>query len=418
MEDCYFKIAKILRTQPEVVFDMDKKMSAITGKKNVIAEICEENDRKVRETLKTLGLASEPLPSAEEVYKAVIAQIKGGDQELFELFNEPSFDKPESCEAVCEEAKKLAAVPAGFFLKKERAAEILRDNPPPNIIQGLGYKDVEELLAKENLFEVFSALRFVESKEWMHEMFQKVYTKIRPADFEFREIEILPLHGKWLKLAEKFMKKKYHNVSHLKELGIIFVIPLPIDTPGEILRIFGLLLHYFHEITFYSEFFQKIAKEENFTEKFISLLRGDVSEGALPNEGRINWRILQQYLAKDNENDLRLFEPHISPEAMHWEKAERDVEKLAQRYPGLGLGFWTGLNWIGDFFISKNTGKAELVSFDLIDNVMAVVMEKAMIKYLYHHQEALWNRIFIGYFGEAEMERMIKENLIKGYITF
>jgi hypothetical protein len=102
---------------------------------------------------------------------------------------------------------------------------------------------------------------------------------------------------------------------------------------------------------------------------------------------------------------------------MHWEKAERDVEKLAQRYPGLGLGFWTGLNWIGDFFISKNTGKAELVSFDLIDNVMAVVMEKAMIKYLYHHQEALWNRIFIGYFGEAEMERMIRENLIKGYIS-
>lgn len=417
MKDCYYKIAKILRTNPEVVFDVDQKMSAISGKKNVITQICEKNDRKVQKTMKALGLVHDPLPSAEEVYKAVIEQLKGSDQELFELFNEPSFDKPESCEAICAEAKKLAAVPAGFFLKKERAIQILRDNPPSNIIQGLGYKDIKELLVKENLFEVFSALRFVESKEWMHETFQKVYTKIKPEDFEFREIEILPLHGKWLKLAEKFMKKKYHNVSHLKELGVIFIIPLPIDTPGEILRIFGLLLHYFHEVTFYSELFQKIAKTGNFAEQFISLLRGDVPEGPLPDSGKINWRILQQYLAKDNENDPRLFEPHVSPEAMHWERAEEDVAKLAKKYPGLGLNFWTDLNWIGDFFVARKTGKIELISFDLIDNIMSVVKEKEMIKYLYHHQEALWNRIFVEYLGEKEMERLIKENLIKGYIT-
>lgn len=412
----YEKIAKILRTKPEIIEEMDKKMSVVSGKTGVIEGIVEENDRRIRKILKILGLSDNP--SAEKVYKAIIEQLKGSDQELFQLFNEPSFEKPESCKAVCETARKLAGVPPGFFLKEEKAKEILRQNPPPNIISGLGYKNVDDLLFGENLFEVFCALRFVESKEWMHETFQKVYTKINPEDFEEREIKVIPLHGKWLKLAEKFIKKKYHNVSHLKELGVIFVIPLPIDTPGEIMRVFGLLLHYFHEVTFYSDFFRRIAKDSDFSVQFISLLRGDVPEGPLPNTGKINWRILQQYLAKDNENDPRLFEPHISPEAMHWERAEEDVGKLAKQYPGLNLDFWTDLNWVGDFFTSEKTGKEELISFDLIDNVMALVMEKEMIKYLYHHQEALWNKIFIEYIGEKEMRRMIEENLIKGYITF
>jgi len=52
----------------------------------------------------------------------------------------------------------------------------------------------------------------------------------------------------------------------------------------------------------------------------------------------------------------------------------------------------------------------------LVDSVMALVKEKEMIKYLYHHQEALWNKIFTGYLGEEELRNQIKNNLLKGYI--
>jgi len=44
-----------------------------------------------------------------------------------------------------------------------------------------------------------------------------------------------------------------------------------------------------------------------------------------------------------------------------------------------------------------------------------LVKEKEMIKYLYHHQEAMWNRIFIGYLGEAELENQLKANLLSGF---
>ena len=39
-------------------------------------------------------------------------------------------------------------------------------------------------------------------------------------------------------------------------------------------------------------------------------------------------------------------------------------------------------------------------------------------KYPYHQQEALWNRIFVGYMGDGDkLENLIKENLLKGYIA-
>jgi len=59
-----------------------------------------------------------------------------------------------------------------------------------------------------------------------------------------------------------------------------------------------------------------------------------------------------------------------------------------------------------------------MLSFDLIDTVMELVMEEKNIKYLYHQQEALWNRIFEGYMGNGDkLENLIKENLLKGYIA-
>ena len=189
---------------------------------------------------------------------------------------------------------------------------------------------------------------------------------------------------------------------------------MKLDTPGEILRIFTLLLHYLNEVPFYSKLFKKLSNELDFIEKLKSLLRGDVLEGALPNKGKINWRIVQRYLAKDDENDFRLFEPHVNPEAEHWFKAEESLEKLGPNYR------WKELDFVGNFFPTSSEALAkedegELVSFDLIDLVMTLV-KKEEIKYLYHQQEALWNKIFIEYFGREKMDELIEENIIKGYI--
>ena len=391
------RLAEILRVKPEALLELDNKMAEITGKSGVIQKIAEENDSLVGKTLSELGLSKES--SAEEIRKALQAKIIDLDKKL-----------PSDWEGLCKAALGLVGVKSGFFIKKEKAAGLLAKYPPDNIIDFFGYKDVGELIEKESFESVFAALRFTQSTEWMHKFFDEAYNDLKPDDFEERPIQMKVLEEKWLKIADKFLEKKYHNVSHLKELGIIFIVPLKLDTPGETLRIFTLLLHYLNEVPFYSKLFRKFSQEPEFIDNLKSLLRGDVLKGPLPNGGKMSWRIVQRYLAKDDENDFRLFEPHVNPEAEHWFKAQECLAKF-----GPDFAFWKELDFAGDFFPSTSSGQVELVSFDLIDQVMTLV-KKGEAKYLYHEQEALWSRIFVEYLGREKMNELIEENIIKGYI--
>ena len=394
-------------------------MASITGQEGVIEKIAEENDLLVNRTLDEIGLSK--ASGAQEVRQALQSRLIHLDKELFQILDKPDLSKiSKVCGKLCEASTSLVNQQMGFFIKRDRAVELLSENPPKNLLEFFGYANVEELIAKESFESVFAALRFTQTTEWMHNFFDTAYNNLGPDDFEEKAIRLKVLEEKWLKVAEKFLEKKYHNVSHLKELGIIFIIPLKLDTPGEITRIFTLILHYLNEVPFYSKLFRKFISEENFSEKLKSLLRGDVLDKSKAEslKSKADWLIIQRYLAKDDENDSRLFMPHINPEAEHWFKAEESLAKLpmkAEDTKGLNFGFWKGLDFVGDFL--KNDGGEELVSFDLIDVVMTLV-QKEKIKYLYHQQEAVWNKIFIEYLGRNKMNELIEQNVIKGYIEF
>ncbi len=420
MLESYKKIAAILRTTPEVLYELDLKMGKITGQDGVMEAIASQNDILVSNTLAELSLTKNS--SAEEVYAGLINRLFVLDQNLFELLDKPDLSKMSFvCGKLCETAFKLFSPPKGMFIKKEKVAELLEKYPPDNLLNHFGYTSVKELLDKEGFASVVSALRFTQSTEWMHKFFDVAYDELKPEDFEERDVELKVLETKWLAVADKFLEKKYHNISHLKEYGVIFVIPLPIDTPGETMRMFTLIMHYLHEVPFYSDLFRKFMKDSDFIDKFKSLLRGDVPDKkveSLPGQGeRPVWRVVQTYLSKDNDQDFRLFEPHVNPEAEHWLKVSEDLERLSRMLPGDGntsLRYWSGLDYVGDFFKDQN-GQEQLVSFDLTDLIMSLV-KKGQVKYLYHQQEALWNRIFSEYEGRERMNELVEENIISGFI--
>lgn len=412
------KIAKILRADKDTIQILERKLSALTGKKDVIDKIINENEAQIRKRLDFLGLGRRI--TAQEIYNALISKIEADDNKLFKALGSPSVMISRDWQQVLEIAKNIANKPTGFFLKKEKVIEFLKNQPPLKILQILDYRNVDEMLQKEDAFEIFSALRFVEGSDWLNKVFFKQYENLLPSDFEKREIEVRALSERWTEIAQNFVKHKYHNISHLKELGVIYAIPLSLEISGETLRNFSLVFHYFNEIQFYSGIFLSYANNENiFSKNLVSLLRGDVIDRRLSSPEspeRIQWMVIQRYLAKDDENDWRLFEPHINPEALHWERAERMMVKSGEILNSFGtdLSFWLNLNWVGDYF-KTNTGIDVLVSFNLVDTAMSLVMEKELIKYLYHHQESLWNKIFIEYFNEEKMEEIMKENIIRGW---
>ncbi len=409
------KIAEILRTDKHYLSELEKRMTAVTGKTGVLEKIISENEELVRDRLLTLGVQKEA--SAKEVYDALISKIDADDHHLFEVLAKPVCRVQGDCQRIAETSRRLSGQPKGFFLKHDKAREFILKEPPEETMRFLGYDSAEKMLASENLLDVYSSLRFIEGSEWLNGKFFKQYETLTPDDFEEREIEVRALDAKWGKAAEQFVVKKKHNISHLKELGVVFVIPTMLGISGEILRMFALILHYLYEIPFYSGIVKDLAgNRQTFAVNFISLLRGDVLDRHFPDIEKSRWLVVQRYLAKDDENDWRLFVPHINPEALHWQKAEESIAKAGDvlNHFEKELNFWKGLDWVGDYF-KDESGVDVLVSFNLVDTVMSLVKEKEMVKYLYHHQEALWNKIFSEYLGGDQLEKFSRDYLLQGY---
>jgi len=387
-------IANLLGVSEDILTDLDKKMTAHTGQSGVFEQLA-------------LDLARGPARR-----EALLDRIIKLDEILNAYLGRPNLlELSKNCGLLCQTALELRRPEKGFFIKKEKAIEMLETFAPARLLEHFKSNAVRDLVEQEGFASVFGALRFVQDKDWMHTFFDKAYNDLTPDDFEERAVELKILAPGWLKVAEKFIEKKYHNVSHLKEFGVIFVIPLAIDTPGEIARIFTLLLHYLNEVPFYSSLFRKAAKTTDFASQVKSLLRGDVPESAIPESTGPVWRVVQRYLAKEDQTDFRLFEPHVNPEAEHWYKAGRDLAGLADRLGDQGEIFkaWLDLDYFGQI----NAG--EHVSYNLIDLIMTLVT-KGETKYVYHQQEALWNEIFVRYLGREKLNELIEENILTGFI--
>ena len=170
------KLSKILKTPPEVLLDMDKKMAGITGKSGVIEKVMDENDILVRRTLDEFGLSSDS--SAEEVYDTLIKRLIHLDEHLFEILDRPDLSKSD------EATRKISRVafnifnhstgqdsppPKGFFIKKEKVSQLLEEYKPDSLLSHFGCSSMAELFEKEDFSSIVIPIKIAS--------FQKESTK-------------------------------------------------------------------------------------------------------------------------------------------------------------------------------------------------------------------------------------------------
>ena len=143
------KIAKLLRTPEKIILDVEKKMEKISGKHGIMEKIVQENEEKVKRSLTELfpEAKSKDTLNAEQVYNGLIEKTKQTDQALFKHFHKPEISTSVGCQVLINAAKELTGDLSGFYLRKEKAAELLRLNPPKNIMAVLGYgNDMEKTI--------------------------------------------------------------------------------------------------------------------------------------------------------------------------------------------------------------------------------------------------------------------------------
>lgn len=361
--------------------------------------------------LKTRELGLDPNDTTgKELYHALSHIVGLHDEFLAKAIGakDPT-DVAEVAQKIKKTVDKMKIPKNVWVIKHSVAKRLLKKMPPKNVMKQLGYRSIDSMLKRENISEIFGVLRIAENDKWL-ERFIGSYKKLAPSDFEIRKIEIAVLDGKrWGKLTNKFIKEKHHNITYLKEMGAVIILPMPIEKlSGVCITVFPLVLHYINEIRIYSAFFKFRQVRPDFGDILVETIINDPPAAAIVAGQPIHWRIIQRYWGRLDEIDYpEMFEPHVQVEDLTWHQAEDALFKIEP-----ALKFWQSLDWIGVMADGRP------ISFNLMDMAVSYCNKlpygQQAVNYM---QNSLWNELFTRYLGQESLNRQVLQQLDEEMLT-
>jgi len=390
----------------EPLFGMSlKQLEQASGNPSADVRLTAEIVGVIRLKTEELGLDPDDT-SPRELHSALMAKIEDHDKRLVRKIGGKDPNNASELMPLMRKAWERVDTPKScWVLKKSVAKAMLKKTPPTAIMKHLGYRSVDSMLKQENLGEIYGALRFAETPEWLNK-FNEQYKTLKPQDFETRQIEIVEMSiERWGDIAAPFIHKKRHNITHLKELGVILMLPVTAEAKLRGIAIFTLplLFHYLNEIRLYSAFFKLQQVKPHFGKVIVETLIADPGKSAVMAGSNIHWRVIQRYFGKlEHENHPEIFEPHVQPEDLHWRRAEDLLYELDPE-----LGFWRDMDYVGLMDKDKRP-----VTLNMLDVAASYVNQSPYAeRAIYHFREALWNEIFIRYMGQKNLEQQVLAQL-------
>ena len=381
-----------------------QQLEKASGQQGTDARLIGELAEKMRKAADVLGLDAGDTTD-NEFYEALISKIKQDNDRVTKMLGGTDADDVKQMVPLIVKAVESMDIDRScWVLKRSVAKQLLAKMPPKKLMEHLGYRSVDSMLKHENIDEIYTALRFSEGPEWL-EKYNELFKEIKPSDFETRDISIVIMdHDKYVDLAEHFVEKKLHNITHTKEMGVIVVVPMRAERmKGITLKSLPLIFHYVNEIRLYSSFFKLKQVEKNFGETVVETLIADPGNAAQMAGQYVHWRVIQRYFGKmRDENHPEAFQPHVHPEDLHWRRAE---EMLGQLDPE--MKFWQDVD-----YVAKLADDGLPLTLNLMDVSLGYSNgEPYESRYVYHFRESLWNEIFMRYMGHKNLEDSILKQL-------
>lgn len=397
-------MAKVLRDlldAEEPLFSLSlRQLEKASGETGVDVRLIGEIAEKVRRTTEALGLDPNDT-TGPELYRGLLRRIEDDNRRVTKLIGGHDTDDVRHMVPLMVDAvNKMDINRSCWVLKHSVAKRLLKERPPKKLMAHLGYRSLDSMLKHEDIDEVYTALRFSEGGEWLNQ-YNELFKTVCPSDFETRDIRIVIMdHDKYVDLAEHFVEKKLHNITHTKEMGVIVVVPMKYERmKGITLKSLPLMFHYINEIRLYSAFFKLKQVNANFGETVVETLIADPGNASQMAGQNVHWRVIQRYFGKlKDESHPEAFQPHVHPEDLHWRRAEEMLSELDPE-----MAFWKGLDYVGKL-MSDN----QPLAFNLVDVSLGYSNENSYEdRLVYHFRESLWNEIFIRYMGRKNLEDQI-----------
>ncbi|MBI3624184.1 hypothetical protein HY218_00975 [Candidatus Saccharibacteria bacterium] len=379
------------------------QLERASGHQGLDVRLSAEIIGKVHHSLRALGLDPKDT-NGPELYHALLDLVQKHDEFLaHRIGGDDPGDVADLLPRVVAVAQRIHTPRQVWVMKHSVAKRLLSRQPPRKIMKLLGYRSVDSLLKREPMGEIFGALRFAESPDWL-ERFVAQYSRLSPSDFETRPVEIIQLKSaKWRQIAHNFIRSQHHNITHSKEMGSIIVMPLPVERlPGITVVTLPLLLHYINELRLYSAYFKLQQVKTDFGKIIADTVIHDRGNHARLVSQPIHWRVIYHHFA-NHPASMRpeLFEPHVQPEDLEWRQAEEILFHLEP-----ALQFWHGLDYAG---IVKD---GQCISLNLIDVATNYINQMSFDQQVSHHlRGSLWNELFGRYMGHPALEAQVLRQL-------
>lgn len=392
-------LATFLEAQEPLLDNALGQLEKRSGCKGVDVALTAEIASKAVGVERRLDL--DPDCSGEELYKALLKAVKEQDAHLARTLGGTHVENPtEMIPLAIRRIDQIQMPRSCFALKYNKAGAMLKKKPPQALMKRLGYDDCATMIAKEDLAELFIAIRFTEGPDWLND-FDRVFDELKGSDFEERPIRLVRFDpAKWGDVAEHFIEKKKHINTHSKEMGVVAILPPPSDHMAAITtKVVTLTLHYYNEVRLYSTYFKLLRKKKNFGRILSETLIADTPNIPLLEHRHIHWRVIQRYYGKIGEGAQHpeIFQPHLQPEDLHWRSAEKILYQIDPE-----MAMWQDMDYVA---VLKG---ADTVTFNLMDVVLSYANGIAFPeRYLYHFRESLWNEVFARYMGEKELREQL-----------
>lgn len=382
-----------------------KRLEALSGNPSHDIKLSLEVNQAAKHKLMALGIDPNDT-TAEEVYYLLQEKVRQDDAKLVKALRTLAARHVSAeGEVVAGMVHALKALPdskRGYALKTAAFKSLIKKLPPKKAMKQLGYRSLDSFLKHESAANILVAAKLYETAQW-HSRLMDSYKKLRPGDFEDRQIEILqPGSYRWRQLSEDFVAEHRHNLLSLRELGVLILLPLPHDAPaGTVTTSLSLALHELNEIRAASSYLKLSQVRSNFGE-VVQLVANDQPQldSHLLNMS-IPWQLIQRYYSRLQDFGSPLGDLHLQIEDLAWHSVESAIQAIEPT-----LNFWQDSSHLAILHGNK------AVSFNLVDVALNACNNHQFENRLSHYfQNSLWHELLLRYLNPEAVSDTILHQL-------
>lgn len=393
-------LANILHTSRGHVQLAIQELEQVTGYQGIDAHMVADIRHEVLARAKDLQLDSEF--TSTELYYALLLRYKEDNDRFGARLDLPTDARREAkTQALTAFLEDVHIPRRGWFLRHGTMRRLLKQMPPRHIMKYLGYTRFDQMLKQEDIDMLFGAIRFAEPPDWLAQ-FVKQYKQLGPGDFEERDVRIISYpHERWEELSSSFTLFAQRYVTHLKEAGLVLLLPTPEDKPT-LLHQGAMAVRDIFEARSYSAFFKLSIGSPKFSHVLYDSIWDDAALIAATQHHGMPWRDFhKQYGSSLDKEHPSVLSPHLQPEDIAWRQVENVLSDMDGR-----MRFWSTCHY------AAHIEDSEVLSLNILDVARNAIFDLPLEQATcYYVRDALWGELMRRYLGESIFEQLVFERL-------